>query len=113
MDEAHLLAAAAYVELNPVRAGLAMRPEDWRWSSARAHLGLRGEGLGDPRPLLERHPDWRAVLDAGLDGEVAHRLRAGERSGRAQGGEDFLDALAGAGHPARRPGPGRPRRERG
>jgi putative transposase len=38
MDEAHLFAAARYVALNPVRAGLATRAEDWPWSSARAHL---------------------------------------------------------------------------
>ena len=38
MDEAHLLACARYVELNPVRAGLAERAEPWPWSSARAHL---------------------------------------------------------------------------
>ena len=40
MDEEWLVACARYVELNPVRAGLAARPEDWRWSSARAHLVL-------------------------------------------------------------------------
>jgi putative transposase len=28
----------AYVELNPVRAGIVLNPEDWEWSSARAHL---------------------------------------------------------------------------
>ena len=38
MDEDHLLAAARYVALNPVRARLASRAQDWRWSSVRAHL---------------------------------------------------------------------------
>src|SRR5688572_22130025 len=33
MDEAYLLACARYVELNPVRAGLVARPEQWLWSS--------------------------------------------------------------------------------
>src|SRR6185503_8599863 len=45
MDEDHLLACARYVELNPVRAGLVARPEHWRWSSARAHLGLGRDGV--------------------------------------------------------------------
>ena len=31
MDEQWLVACARYVELNPVRAGLVRRPEDWRW----------------------------------------------------------------------------------
>jgi putative transposase len=42
MDEAHLVCALRYVALNPVRAKLAKRAEDWQWSSTGAHLkGLR------------------------------------------------------------------------
>jgi len=39
-DDAHLMVATAYIELNPVRAGVVERPESWRWSSYRAHVGL-------------------------------------------------------------------------
>jgi len=39
-DEPHLPGAIRYVLLNPVRAGLCERPEQWRWSSCRASLGL-------------------------------------------------------------------------
>ena len=45
MDEPYLLAAARYVELNPVRAGLATDATDWRWSSAGAHLSGRDDRL--------------------------------------------------------------------
>ena len=38
MDEQHLAAAARYVALNPVRAQLVERAEEWEWSSTRAHL---------------------------------------------------------------------------
>ena len=38
MDEEHLMAAARYVALNPVRARLVERAEDWPWSSVRAHF---------------------------------------------------------------------------
>jgi putative transposase len=38
MDDAYLAAAARYVAMNPVRARLVERPEDWRWSSVAAHL---------------------------------------------------------------------------
>jgi putative transposase len=41
MDETHLFHAMRYVSLNPVRARLVKRAEDWPWSSVRAHLGLR------------------------------------------------------------------------
>ena len=39
-DEAHLPESIRYVLLNPVRAGLCRRPEEWRWSSYRASIGL-------------------------------------------------------------------------
>lgn len=39
MDEQHLYHAFAYVALNPVRAGLVKRAQNWRWSSVHAHLG--------------------------------------------------------------------------
>jgi putative transposase len=38
--ESYLLELARYVVLNPVRAGLVARPEDWHWSSYRATAGL-------------------------------------------------------------------------
>jgi len=38
--DAHLFRAHRYVALNPVEAGLCERPEDWRWSSFRATIGL-------------------------------------------------------------------------
>jgi putative transposase len=36
----HLVGAAVYITLNPVRARIVERPEDWRWSSYRATAGL-------------------------------------------------------------------------
>jgi hypothetical protein len=39
-DEERLLTVARYVVLNPVRAGMVERPEDWKWSSYRAMVGL-------------------------------------------------------------------------
>lgn len=39
-SEEHLFEAARYIPLNPVRAGLCARPEDWRWSGYRACAGL-------------------------------------------------------------------------
>ena len=38
--ETHLLELARYVVLNPVRAGIVRRAEDYRWSSLRASLGF-------------------------------------------------------------------------
>src|SRR5690606_15343147 len=67
LDEAHLWAAVRYIELNPVRAGLVARAEEWPWSSACAHCGLAGADvpfrLSDVRKLkVTSDPD-----NAGLD----------------------------------------------
>lgn len=45
--DAHLREVARYIDLNPVRAGIVERPEDYVWSSYRAHVGLEF-----PLPLL-------------------------------------------------------------
>ena len=45
MDEPHLLAAARYIALNPVVAGLVRHAGDWPWSSARAHLAGEDDEL--------------------------------------------------------------------
>ena len=53
-SDEHLIAASAYVVLNPVRAGMVARPEDWQWSSYRATIDpLEAPVLADPNALLE------------------------------------------------------------
>ena len=39
--EAYLLEVTRYVHLNPVRAGMVAKPEDWRWSSLSSHCGTQ------------------------------------------------------------------------
>jgi REP element-mobilizing transposase RayT len=39
-DGAHLARVSQYIHVNPVEAGLVAKPEDWRWSSAGAYLGV-------------------------------------------------------------------------
>jgi putative transposase len=110
MDEAHLHACVRYVELNPVRAGLAGRAEDWPWSSARAHLGGGRDGLTALAPMRERVEDWRAYLDLGLADAEGEAIRAAERTCRPLGTGTFLDRVAAAtGRDVRPPRRGRPR----
>ena len=110
MDPAHVLACACYVELNPVRAKLVAQPEDWPWSSARAHLSGRSDGLTVLEPLLGQVGDWRAFLDGGLDDATTVTLRRHGRSGHPLGSEEFyktLEQRLGRAVAPRRPG--RPR----
>jgi putative transposase len=115
MDEAYLLAAARYVELNPVRAKLTRRARDWRWSSTRAHLARKDDGLVTVRPLLDLVPDWRAFLSSGLS-ETEHKaIRAGERTGRPLGSARFtarLEKRLGRNLARQKPGP-KPKRAAG
>ena len=39
-SERQLVVTARYIDLNPVAAGMCAAPEEWQWSSCRAHLGL-------------------------------------------------------------------------
>ncbi len=93
MDETHLLAAARYVELNPVRARLAKRAQDYPWSSARAHLAGHDDKLVKAGPLLALAGDWAGFLAAGVAEADADRLRHHERTGRPLGDARFLGAL--------------------
>jgi len=54
MDEDHLAAAMRYVSLNPVRARLVARARDWRWSSTRAHLTGKDDGITARAPARGR-----------------------------------------------------------
>jgi len=107
MDEAHLIAAVRYVSLNPVRAGLVERAEDWRWSSVRAHLSRADDALATVSPVLDRVPDVAALLDGALDAPADDTLRRAETVGRPVGDAAFiedLEARTGRTLAARRPG---------
>ncbi len=51
-SDAYLLEVTRYAHLNPVRAGLVGRPEEFPWSSYRQYLTGSGNGLADPRMVL-------------------------------------------------------------
>jgi len=85
----YLLAVCRYVVLNPVRAGMCDRPEEWSWSSYRATAGLAptpsflttgailGE-LGDS--FTDAQAAYREFVAAGASAALAERIR-GERIG--------------------------------
>ena len=93
MDNAYLLACTRYIELNPVRAKLVRSPRTWAWSSAKAHLTGKTDGLVTIAPLLKRVDDWKAFLGTGLAMEDADAIRSHERTGHPLGGKAFLTRL--------------------
>jgi putative transposase len=93
MDEAHLAAAARYVALNPVRARLVERADEWPWSSARAHLARRDDQLVEVAPLLERLGDFATFLGGTEDQQATRALRMAETTGRPVGSRDWIGEL--------------------
>jgi putative transposase len=81
------------VERNPVRARLCARPEDWPWSSARAHLTGADDELLSVRPLLELISDWDRFIGAPDAPGIADLLHAHAGTGRPLGPDVFVEAL--------------------
>jgi putative transposase len=93
MDEDHLANAVRYVSLNPVRARLVERAQDWSWSSVRAHLAGKDGHVVKVAPVLERYGDFAAFIDEAADEAAWRRLRMSESCGRPLGSEAWLTAI--------------------
>ena len=115
LDEAHLWHAMAYVERNPVRAGLVTKAWSYRWSSAALHCGFR---FDDPlvAPFAAWQEEyglwrWREVLLGSVAEEaMAQRIRESTRCGWPLGSESFVrDLEQRAGRRLHRLPPGRPK----
>lgn len=92
MDERHLAAAVPYVELNPVRARLCDRADQWRWSSARARIAGDHDPLVDP-DLLERLLPGCGVVEPDPEESTCETIRLHTRTGRPLGSEGFMERL--------------------
>ncbi|HEV2219458.1 MAG TPA: transposase [Casimicrobiaceae bacterium] len=90
----HVLAACRYIDLNPVRAGLARHPSDYRWSSYGALSGLRNDPLVTRHPALvelgtpEGHAYVRWCAQANCDEELG-RIRDATEHELAFGSDEF------------------------
>ena len=83
--EAYLLTCMRYIELNPVRAGIADWPEDHRWSS------FRSNALGQFDQLLTPHPLYTTLGDSPSARQFAYRELF-----HAEQDDDALDAIRNA-----------------
>jgi len=97
LDEAHCWQALAYVERNPVRAGLCENAAIYEWSSAAAHCGgSRGALPLDVSEWRARYTErmWREALTTSLnEAALIERLRSATRTGRPLGGDGFVSEL--------------------
>jgi putative transposase len=79
-----------YVELNPTRAGMVSRPEDYRWSSYRFHTFGEPDDLIVPHPLYlalgtstaVRQQCWKTICGEALPAEQLNEMRHLVRHGK-------------------------------
>ncbi|HXM80347.1 MAG TPA: transposase [Burkholderiales bacterium] len=116
----YVLACYRYIELNPVRACIVGRPDDYLWSSFRANSGERSESLVSPHPeylALGTHTTARSAAYIGLfanplEPSLLDGIRNATNGGYPLGSESFKSALlASLGQKVEPARPGRPRKE--
>ncbi len=121
--ESYLLACMAYIDLNPVRAGLVTEARNYPWSSHGHYVGLRSDRLVTPHALFwalgntpfAREAAYAELVQAGVTGDQQAALTRSALSGWALGDADFVAELqkrterrvkqAQAGRPFRKPVP--------
>lgn len=100
-SEHYLLHCQRYIELNPVRAKMVAHPEEYRWSSHRAHLGKVNPGLWTPHPeylhlgenITERVAVYQALFNEVLCAEEIQQIRDSLNRGHALGNNRFREEM--------------------
>lgn len=93
MDDTHTVNAIRYIAMNPVVAALVARAEDWRWSSAAAHVAGISDAVIDVAPVLERTGGFAAFLRGNADDDDASVIERGLSTGRPLGSREWLVAM--------------------
>ena len=92
-QDAHLLTVLRYIEQNPMRAGLVVRAEDWRWSSAQHWAETSRvpaiESGPVPRPKL-----WLAWVNEPAEQTEIRRIRQSVNRGAPLGSEPWMALTA-------------------
>ncbi len=88
-----------YIHLNPVRAKMVHKPEQYQYSSHRAYLGLEAAGMVDVDPVLRHFGAKKKLARERYREFVAAGMRLGHRDefylaseGRILGTDEFVDA---------------------
>lgn len=100
-SERYLLACMAYIDLNPVRAGMVAQPLDWPWSSHAHYLGQRSDRLVTPHALywamgntpFAREAAYAELVQAGIASTDQTALTDATLRGWALGDADFVAEL--------------------
>jgi putative transposase len=112
----HVWNAMAYVERNPVRAGLSARATQYEWSSARAHANeddLHGFLHFESWRSRYNGRSWEQFLDSAVEEQEMEKLREATQRGRPCAEPDtIIDFERRLGRGLRPRSPGRPKKEK-
>jgi putative transposase len=91
MDDAYFIAAARYVERNPVRAKICKSAIDYHWSSARYHLGKikRDPIIKSRYEEIGTIEEWNSFLKREPNG--IEMMKVNFRTGRPIGSDAFME----------------------
>src|SRR5688572_9810138 len=99
LDANYFRNAVRYVELNPVRAGMVPRAEEYAWSSAAAHCGLRYDPLlaldQQFSSLFPGTSGWARWLAEGIPVDALDALRNHGHRNLPCGSTEFVSKLKG------------------
>jgi len=93
LDEDHIKHALHYVSLNPVRAKLVKKPQQWKWSSVSHHLNNENDRAFKATPALKRIGNFKSFIATKVKDETYKLLRSGETVGRPAGDLEWLKKL--------------------
>ncbi len=97
----YFLAVSRYIELNPVRAGMASQPGEYPWSS------FRHNGMGIDIGLITEHDEYRRLgatragrvqayrklFEAPMSNDLVEKIRGHTNKGWVLGSEEFKEQL--------------------
>ncbi|MEM7317041.1 MAG: transposase [Planctomycetota bacterium] len=97
----YLLGCSRYIELNPVRAKMTARPEDYEWSSYRAKIGLAEEPgldldgcyLGLGRDRSAQQSAYAAFVGSGISEQEYALIHNGIQRNQLTGDQSFVDEI--------------------
>lgn len=97
-SDRYLLACTRYVDLNPVRAKMVARPENYAWSSYRARIGMIDCDWLDPDPCFlalapeekRRQERYREFVEQGISNYELKFIRDAVQRNQLTGGESFI-----------------------
>lgn len=99
--ERYLLACMVYLDLNPVRAGLVSRAQDYPWSSYAHYAGIRSDRRVTPHALVwglgntpfDRESRYRELVQSGVTERQRMVLGQAVTNGWVVGDSEFVAGL--------------------